>query len=461
MLAPEEMRRELGEMLIEATAPSAETLPALLSRAVTDSRDVQPGDLFIALRGERQDGHDFIVEAVARGATAVMVERPVSGAANATVFQVDDCLAALQRLAARRRAIRLRPTARVIGVTGSVGKTTCKETIAAVLSRRYVTLKNRGNLNTEIGLPLTLLELTERHEKVVLEMGMFAPGDIALLCEIARPHVGVITNISAVHLERLGSLEAIAGAKAELLQALPPSPEGVAVLNGDDPLVTELASRTKAKIIFYGTGNHCDVRGSELTGHGLEGISFRITNKDSSVHVATPLAGRHNLYNCLAAAAVGLAEGLSLDEVAEGLRGIEPDSRLRTVQTAIGATIIDDSYNASPASMLAALDLLSEMKGRRFALLGDMLELGAAEEWGHREVGRRAAAVVDVLFTIGDKARLIAESAKAAGLRDVRINEGKDEVTEALAQELKSGDYLLVKASRSLALETVVQALSQ
>src|SRR5581483_227882 len=240
------------EEIVEATAAKLTAAPEngrsqAFQRVVVDSRQANPGSLFVALKGERVDGHDFISDAIARGATGLLVHLPpVEVPAGVAVLQVADPLAALWALARQRRE---RSRVRVIGITGSVGKTTCKELTASVLSLRYVTLKNEGNLNTEIGLPLTLLELTSQHQAAVLEMGMFAAGDIALLCELARPDVGVITNIGPTHMERLGSLEAIAAAKAELIESLPA--EGVAILSRDDPLVSALAGRTKARVLWY------------------------------------------------------------------------------------------------------------------------------------------------------------------------------------------------------------------
>jgi len=450
------------EEIVEATAAKLTAAPEngrsqAFQRVVVDSRQANPGSLFVALKGERVDGHDFISDAIARGATGLLVHLPpVEVPAGVAVLQVADPLAALWALARQRRE---RSRVRVIGITGSVGKTTCKELTASVLSLRYVTLKNEGNLNTEIGLPLTLLELTSQHQAAVLEMGMFAAGDIALLCELARPDVGVITNIGPTHMERLGSLEAIAAAKAELIESLPA--EGVAILSRDDPLVSALAGRTKARVLWYGTTAESDIRGDSIESRGLDGFSFDLTYAGETVRVSTPLPGRHNLHNLLAAAAVGLTEGLSLAEVAEALGKARPTFRLRVVAGANGSTIIDDSYNASPISVLAALDLLAETPGRHLALLGDMRELGAAEAEGHAAIGRRGASTTDVLYATGEKASLIADAARAAGHPDVRIVHDRAEAIEALKQDLRAGDHLLVKASRALELERVVQALAR
>jgi UDP-N-acetylmuramoyl-tripeptide--D-alanyl-D-alanine ligase len=393
---------------------------------------------------------------VAGGATGVLAERLPSGLPpEVTVFQVGDSLAALQALAAYWRG---KHHLKVVGITGSVGKTTCKELTAAVLARAFAVLKSEGNLNTEIGLPLTLLQLRPDHQRAVLEMGMYGPGEIRLLCQIAQPQMGVVTNVGPIHMERLGSLKAIAAAKAELVESLPP--DGTAFLNGDDPLVVAMAQRTAARVISFGTSEGCDVQGAVLASAGLRGVTFRLTYGHESVDVATALPGRHNLHNALAAAAVGLADGLSLPQVAQALENPpQTDLRLRTLAGPNGSTIIDDSYNASPASMLAALELLAELPGRHLALLGDMLELGAFEEEGHRLVGQRAARGLHALYVVGQRGRLIGEAAQKAGQPEVRFLRSKDEAAAILRKALGRGDHLLVKASRALALETVIEEL--
>jgi len=450
MLAVDSVVQGTAELLVAGRGPADRSF----SRAVIDSRRVERGDLFFALHGERRDGHDFIGEALERGAAGLVVERPLDAPQDVAVFQVSDALSALQRLATYWRA---RHDVRVIGVTGSVGKTTCKELIAAVLGARYRVLKSPDNLNTEIGLPLTLLYLTEEHERAVLEMAMYGPGEIDLLCRIAAPQTGVVTNVGPVHLERLGSMGAIVAAKAELVEALPP--DGLAVLNGDDPQVAAMATRTKARTLLYGQSSQCEVRAGDLQGRGLEGISFRLTYGGESVAVETPLPGLHHVYPTLAAAAVALTEGLSLAEIADALRQARPDLRLRVRQASSGATILDDSYNASPQSMLAALDLLAELPGRRIAVLGEMRELGAAEEEGHRQVGERAAACADLVLVVGERARPLYEAAVAAGTAETRFFNAPADAVPVLRDELKSGDHVLVKASRAVALETLVDAL--
>jgi UDP-N-acetylmuramoyl-tripeptide--D-alanyl-D-alanine ligase len=426
------------------------------SGVAIDSRQVQPGDLFIALPGEHRHGREFIPDAISRGAAGVIAEKqPRDLPHDVCFFQVDNTLAALQRLAAYWRG---KYKVKVVGITGSVGKTTCKELTAAVLSSGYQVLKSEANLNTEIGLPLALLQLRPEHERVVLEMGMYGLGDVRLLCQMARPQIGVVTNVGPVHLERLGTLEAIAQAKAELVESLPV--DGWAVLNGDDPLVAAMAERTSARVALFGESPQCSVRGTVLSTSGLEGISFRLACDDESVDVSAPLPGRHNLYNALAAATVGLADGLSLQEVAAALAAADVLLRLRVLSGPQGSTILDDTYNASPASMLAALDLLDELPGRHLALLGDMLELGTFEEEGHCLVGERAAQTTDILYTVGERGRIIGEAAQAAGHQDVRFLASKEAAAAAIRDTLSEGDHLLVKASRAMALETVIEELT-
>jgi UDP-N-acetylmuramoyl-tripeptide--D-alanyl-D-alanine ligase len=287
---------------------------------------------------------------------------------------------------------------------------------------------------------------------------MYGPGEIRLLCRIAIPEMGVVTNVGPIHMERLGSLGAIASAKAELVEGLPP--EGVAFLNGDDPLVAAMAKSAEARVITFGASESCDVRGSVLASAGLSGVTYRLVVGEDSIDVTTALPGRHNLPNVLAAAAVGLADGLTLRQVADALHKAKVPLRLRTLPGPNGSTIIDDSYNASPASMLAALDLLEELPGRHLALLGDMLELGAYEEEGHRLVGRRASRGLEALYVVGERGQVIGRAAQQAGQDEVHFLRSKDEAPAVLRHVLRKGDYLLIKASRGLALETVVRELT-
>ena len=355
----------------------------------------------------------------------------------------------------------------VIGITGSVGKTTTKETVANVVGQRYLTLRSEGNLNNEIGLPLTLLQLKPEHERAVLEMGMYALGEIRRLCELARPRIGIITNVGPTHLERMGSIERIAQAKAELVQALPTDHEGgVAILNADDPLVQAMAGLTPARVFTYGLSETADLWADEITSEGLEGIRLRLHYGREAFHLHLPMLGRHSVHTALRGAAVGLVEGLSWTEIIAGLREARGQLRLMVAPGLHETTLIDDTYNASPVSMLAALHLLEDIanhKRRRVAVLGDMFELGTYEEEGHRLVGGRAAQVTDKLVTVGPRARWTADEALASGMPagDVYVAESNADAIGALQTLIRPGDVILVKGSRGMAMETIVDALSR
>lgn len=468
----------LGHILKSITGREMIENDQIITDAAIDSRVVIPGALFVALPGEKVNGHDFIDQAFARGAVAALVERdvpsefsvidlrkPVSDDQIAAIevpvcLRVSNALEALQQIA---RDWRDTLSVRVIGVTGSIGKSTTKELVADILSQRYCTIKNPGNLNNEIGLPLSLLRLTEAHDRAVLEMGFYVPGEITLLCEIARPHVGVITNVSEVHLERAGSLEAIVQGKGELVESLPSAPEGVAVLNYDDPLVRPMAERTKATIFYYGLSSEADLWASNIQGLGLEGVRFVLHYHEQSIYVRVPMLGRHSVHTALRAAAVGLIEELTWEEIVGGLQNSQSQLRLVAVHGPKGALLLDDTYNAAPPSVIAALNLLEELEGRRVAVLGDMLELGDYEERGHRMVGARAAQVVDELVTVGERAKWIANEALQAGLTEAQIVILKD--SEAAIEYLRDcvgeEDVVLVKGSRSMRMDQVVAGLEE
>lgn len=450
----------------------------VITDAAIDSRLVIPGGLFVALSGEKVDGHDFVDQAFSRGAVAALVERdlgskfslldlrgPISDEQVAAIevpvcLQVSNALEGLQQIA---RDWRNTLTLRVIGVTGSIGKSTTKELVADVLNRRYRTIKNPGNLNNEIGLPLSLLRLTETHERAVLEMGFYVPGEIALLCEIAKPHIGVITNISEVHLGRAGSMEAIIQGKGELVESLPSAPDGVAVLNYDDPLVRSMAERTQATVFYYGLSSEADLWASNIQGLGLDGVRFVLNYRDQTIYVRVPMLGRHSVHTALRAAAVGLVEDLSWEEIVSGLQSSQSQLRLVAVQGPKGALLLDDTYNAAPPSVLAALNLLAELDGRRVAVLGDMLELGEYEERGHRMVGARAAEVVDELVTVGERAKWIANEALRAGLMEAQVVILKDSnaAVDYLKDCVGEKDVVLVKGSRSMRMDQVVAELEE
>jgi UDP-N-acetylmuramoyl-tripeptide--D-alanyl-D-alanine ligase len=466
--------------VVEGQLPADSLRRVKIHDAVIDSRLVSPGCLFIALRGENHDGHDFIAEAMDKGAVAIIAEREPTARCTTLgagdwrpglplCIVVPDSLAGLQRAAAYWRR---QHDVRVVGITGSVGKTTSKEVIAAVLGQRFRTLRNEGNYNNEIGLPLTMLKLTGRHERVVLEMGMYDVGEIAQLAEISLPQVGVVTNVGPSHLERLGTMERIAQAKAELPQALPPADEGgVAVLNADDPWVMAMAEETQARVFTYGLRPEANLWADDIQGEGLEGIHFRFHFGSDTLYARVPMLGRHSVHTALRAAAVGLLEGLGWEEIMAGLRDQTAQLRLVAVPGPAGSTLLDDTYNSSPASCIAALNLLDELgelegRGRKIAVLGDMYELGTHEEAGHKLVGRRARDVVDVLVAVGHLGRTIGEEALKAGMPAesvylVETNAQAIDLLRDLIAPSPVGDKILIKGSRGMEMEEIVTALQE
>jgi len=457
--------------LIGGSPAEAKKYP--ITSVTIDSRAVVPGSLFVALAGEHTDGPTFVAEAFQAGAIAAIVERKVS--ANCLTIEhtlpefpaawkpplcirVADSLLGLQTLATYWRN---QFSPQVIGITGSVGKTSTKELTYLVLAQKYKTLKNPGNLNNEIGLPLTLLQLTGAHQQVVLEMGMYDVGEIETLCKIARPHIGVVTNIGPSHLGRLGTLEQIVAAKQELVEALDET--GTAILNIDDPRVMSMRAHTHAQIFTYGLSNKADLWADQIVGEGLEGMRFVLHYQNETAHVKVPLLGRHSVHTALRAAAVGLIAGLHWGQIIAGLQNKQAQLRLVAIPGPNGSIILDDTYNASPASTIAALNLLQELNAKRkIAVLGYMAELGPYEEEGHRKAGCRAADVVDLLVTIGPRADVMAHEAIACGLTNEQVKIMAD--TAAVVAYLKTiaaaGDIILVKGSRSMAMETIVDELN-
>jgi UDP-N-acetylmuramoyl-tripeptide--D-alanyl-D-alanine ligase len=427
-----------------------------------DSRRVEAGQAFVALPGERTDGHEFLDRAAAAGAGALIVSRPPDAAilealGDVTVVLVADGLRALGALAAAWRR-RFSPV--VVGITGSIAKTSTKEAVGTVLSRRFTTLRSEGNQNNEIGLPLTLLRLGPEHEAAVLEMGMYTGGEIADLAAMAAPHIGVVTAVQPVHLSRIGTIEGVARAKAELVEALPS--DGTAVLNADDPRVAKMAASTAARVMTYGFHPGADIGAENVVSAGAGGMRFTLRAAGTRRPVTTPVLGRHGVHNGLAAAAVGLAVGCTFDEIAAGLaEGWSAPHRDRLV-AAGDVTILDDSYNASPRSVIAALDLLATLPARRrVAVLGEMLELGDARESGHREVGRAAAGVVELLIVVGAGAGALADEAIDAGLPADRVLRAVDAeaALDLLRPRQRVGDTILVKGSRGIALDRLVERL--
>ena len=436
-----------------------------IAGASVDSRRITPGSIFVALRGERADGHAHVADALRAGAVAALVERPVDlpSDIDAPQIVVPDALDALQELAAWWRS---RHGVRVVGITGSTGKTIAKEIVADVLSRGgLVTLRNAGNLNSETGLPMTLLRLGAEHEAAVLEMSMYTVGEIARLAEIAEPEIGVVLAVHPAHLERAGSIERIAEAKSELPAALPA--DGLAVLNADDPRVVAMAGITRAEVRTFGLGAAADVRADEIVGHGLAGTEFTLHAAWGSRRMMSATPGRHLVPHALAAAAVAERMGVALDDVAEALRaGSRAEHRMSVVESASGATLVDDTYNASPVSTGAALAFLAETPvaagRRRIAVLGDMLELGPDEERLHRQIGEQAARIADGIVTVGERGRWMAEAARAAGASRVAVADDAETAAEILERELAPtvGDLVLLKASRGIGLDRTVELLT-
>jgi UDP-N-acetylmuramoyl-tripeptide--D-alanyl-D-alanine ligase len=463
---------------LEALTNFRPTATSVITEAVIDSRQTIPGSMFVAIPGEKVDGHDFIGEAFKRGASFALIQRDVDASfrtlelrsvlsadsflgydlASPLCLRVENTVTALQQIA---RSWRRKLDLRVIGITGSVGKSTTKEIVAEVLSTRYRTLKSPGNLNNEIGLPLTLMRLGPGYQCAVLEMGFYIPGEIAFLCDIALPQVGVVSNVGTVHAERAGSQEAIARGKAELVQALPPAPEGVAILNFDDPWVRKMEEKTRARVFFYGLSPEADLWADQVIGLGLEGIRFRLHYQGETLHVRIPLIGRHSVHTALRASAVGLVEGMNWQEILEGLNQGHTQLRLAAVRSTTGALLLDDTYNASPESMLAALNLLDELDGRKVAVLGDMLELGPYERGGHEMVGLRAAQVADILLTLGERAHIIADAARRAGGKKVTIIEFDEfePLVEWLTANLTKEDVVLIKGSHGLRMDRITNLL--
>lgn len=438
-----------------------------VSGVIIDSRKAQGGELFFPLQGERVNGHHFIQDALRRGAVASLLEKNClhlftrgSFPANKAVIVVDNCLHCLQQIAAYYRNKFSLP---VVAVTGSNGKTTTKDLITSVLSTRYRVLKTEGNFNNDLGLPLTLLRLEAQHEVAVLEMGMRGLGEIALLAALARPSLGVITNIGEAHLELLGSRENISRAKGELLEAMDSS--ATAILNGDDPYLRRMGERFPGHTIYYGYGEGSHLRALQSRLEN-EGYAFTLVLPGSgTADFWIPLPGKHNVYNALAAVATGLHFSLGEAEIRKGLAAASFSAmRLERCQTKSGLCVINDCYNASPSSMEFALQALKEwaQAGVSIAVLGDMRELGAYALEGHQKTGQDAARLgIDYLVTVGEQGGLIAEGAKEAGFLPQRIFAcaTNAEAVKALTSLHLPGAYVLVKGSRAMGMEAIVNEL--
>jgi UDP-N-acetylmuramoyl-tripeptide--D-alanyl-D-alanine ligase len=427
-----------------------------------DSRNIRKGELFVAIKGDRFDGHDYVSEAIKKGAWGALVERctletkyaSLAGLQN--ILPVEDTLYALQEMAHMHRKKFPIPLA---GITGSNGKTTTKEMLAGILKQTGPVLKNEGNLNNHIGVPLTLLKLESRHRFAVIEMGMSASGEIELLARLAVPDIGVITNIGPAHLEFLGSMDAVAEAKGELLDNL--RPDGTAVLNADDRYCETLRKKFSGRIITFGIEKAADVRAADIRQEN-DHADFRLLADGMTANVRLRAVGKHNVYNALAAAAAAIAAGMSVDAVKYGLDAFSPVAMRGEIRHLRGRIVLADYYNANPASMEAALATLMSLMvgGQAVAVLGDMLELGASSSEAHRDIGRAVARLgVDLLITTGAQAKETARGAIEAGMPGERVLEigTHAEIARLLQTRTRPGDAVLIKGSRGMKMEKILE----
>ncbi len=420
-----------------------------------DSRTIRPGELFFAVKGERLDGHDYVSAALERGASAAVVRKDQGHRYSWTTrtLVVDDTLAALQTLAT---AVRKMWGKQVVGVTGSMGKTTTKEAIAHVLAARWRVLKSEGNFNNHFGLPLMLLKLESEHDVAVIEMGMSHAGEIRALARIAQPETGVVTNVAPVHLEFFDSIAGIARAKYELIESLPAG--GTAVLNADDEYVSQFGRDFAGKVICYGTHAMADVRAENLQTKGPEGSEFDVWTAGGLEHARLPLVGEHNILNALAAVAAGLARGMKLGEAVGALATLAPPEKRGQVLKLGNITVINDCYNSNPKALAAMVDALAAMPAkRRIVVAGAMLELGPMEQELHRQSGAHIASRrIDVLLGVKGLAQAMVDSAVKAGMR-AEFVAAPEEAGEWLAREARDGDVVLLKASRGVKLEKALE----
>lgn len=430
----------------------------------TDSRSIQSGELFVALSGENFDGHKFIESARANGAFGLLVNGKAdieSSGDSFPVIVVKDTLFALGDLA-RYHLEQIEVP--VIAVTGSTGKTTTKEMIAEVMEKHFdgKVLKTEGNFNNLIGLPLTVFRLNGDHKVAILEMGMSMRGEIRRLAQIARPQIGVITNVSAVHLEHLKTIGAVAKAKGELIEDF--GANHFAVLNQDDERVAPLANERNFKAVTFGIENEANVRALDIVSKRFEGIDFTLKIEEKSVPVHLACVGRHNVYNALAAASAAFAFDVSIERIVEGLEAFRPAAMRSRILDIFGRKVIDDTYNANPSSMDAALGMLVELAhgGRMIAVLGDMFELGDQSDSAHRRLGRHAAKLgIDRLYLLGEKAPLVASGATEEKMPEekIKIMHSHQEIVGTLRDGAHRGDVILVKGSRGMRMERIVKGL--
>ncbi len=453
------MRLPLGR-IVEITGGMADEThrEAIATGYSIDSRTLQPGDLFFAIRGEHFDGHDYVSAALERGAVGavVLVSQAARFGDHRRIIAVSDTLEALQTLG---RAARRMWNMTVIAITGSAGKTTTKESVARLLSVKYRVLKSEGNLNNHYGLPLQLLRLEPEHQLAVLELGMNHGGEISALAAICEPNVGVVTCVAPVHLGFFNSVADIARAKYELIQSLPAT--GTAVLNADDEYVSQFGRDFSGRVITFGVNHPADVRAEAIREMGLDGSEFDVVGGSARAHARLPLIGRHNIYNALAAIAVALVGGLTLEEAASGIALLTPFDKRGQVLTVGGATVINDCYNSNPRALDFLVDALAGMAvsdgGRRIVVAGEMLELGAATEDLHRRSGvHMAGKKIDIVLGVRGAARKIVDAAAEAGMR-AEFVDSPEQAGEWLSRQVRPGDIVLLKASRGVNLEQALE----
>jgi UDP-N-acetylmuramoyl-tripeptide--D-alanyl-D-alanine ligase len=430
----------------------------VFDRLFTDSRLVTSGGLFVALRGEQEDGHKYLAQAAERGAAGLLCEQAPQAIEGPSIIQVGDTRKALFDLTSYRLN---RQSVPVVAITGSAGKTTTKDLIAHVLGRRLRVHKSEGNLNTYTGIPMTVFQMDSHDRALVVEYAMSRAGEIRELTRAAPPNIGVVLNVGLAHVGFLGSIDGVAAAKRELVEGL--APNGLAVLNSDDPRVRAMSSVAR-RVTFYGIAHDAQVRADRIRLQGLEGSRFVLHTPRGKTDVFLRIPGQHSVSNALAAAAVALEFGFDADGIAAALHGfVPPSGRMNIVTGRNGATVIDDSYNASPGSMEAALEVLklAPQGTLKVAVLGDMLELGDHAVRAHEEVGSRAGKSADVVMAMGEFASKVVESARRAGLRPERafVVNSPEEALAALDPMLSPSARILVKGSRGMRLERVVERL--
>lgn len=426
----------------------------------TDSRNIKSGDIFIPIVGEKFDGHGFIKSSLEEEAAASLTSKPMDPINGKALIRVEDTLKALGDIAAFYRSKFNIP---VVGITGSVGKTSTKDMVSAALSRKFNVLKTQGNFNNQIGLPLTIFNLDSFHQAAVLEMGMSGFGEISSLTAIARPDIAVITNIGLSHIEKLGSRQNILKAKMEIFEGLKSG--GLVVLNGDDKLLYGLKDLLKFRTVYYGMEDGLTYQACNVKSMGEQGTSFEITYKNNDYKVNVPVPGIHNIYNALAAIAVGIEMNMPMESIIEGISEFTPSKMRLNIISHKGIKVINDAYNASPQSMEAAIEVLKDIgdSGRTFAVLGDMLEMGEWAYKAHTDVGKYAVSKgVDYIITVGENAKSIASGAIDSGAaRDSVFSfDNNSEVSSFLKSIVKEGDIILVKGSRGMKMEDIVDSLT-